>query len=263
MALSQVSTIAEYIDVICRLTDEMELAYGSVWFRGVESQRYRLIPGAFRGKRVDQDSMAEDFLINLPLHTNSRGSDPWEIYSLMQHHGIPTRLLDWTKSPLAALFFALEKSESAESTSTTFPVVWVLNPASMNEALHSKRSVFVPRTGFGPPSEARLVGSYLPDSLRPSSSFGEGKLPIDPIAVEPTFSNARLVAQAGCFTVHGSAHTALDEIPRLESELRRIEIRPSSYRQMKIDLEQLGFRGELIYPDLDHLAKRIREEHFE
>jgi|UniRef100_UPI0035AF57A2 hypothetical protein len=254
-----VESIADYVTAISAISDILNLAPGCIWYRGMSDNRFQLKPGAFRRQSFDEDSITEEFLVSLPIHVNNRTPDPWEIYSLMQHHGLPTRLLDWSKSPLAALFFALDFDETIASDDLT-PVVWVLNPYELNRLIHEKATVFVPRTGYGPPDIGELVGSYLPSTLRPTESYGSGSKPPQPIAIEPTFSNARLIAQSGCFTVHGAADIAINEIIGISKGLFRLDIHSESTPSLRSDLEQLGFRADLIYPDLDHLARRISND---
>jgi hypothetical protein len=257
--LRPIKSIADFVRAISAISNRIGLAPGSIWYRGMKDCKYSLKPGAFRRNTFDEDSMTEEFLVSLPVHIDHGSPDPWEIYSLMQHYGLPTRLLDWSKSPLAALFFALDFDENAVSPDLS-PVVWVMNPYELNKSVHGRPTLFVPRTGYGPPDVGQLVGSYLPSSLRPTESYSSGIMPPKPIAVEPTFTNARLVAQSGCFTVHGTEAIAIDEIPGLSDSMWRLDVDPNATPALRQSLEQLGYRADLIYPDLDHLARRIAQD---
>ncbi|WP_366041564.1 FRG domain-containing protein [Pseudoalteromonas sp. XMcav2-N] len=106
-----------------------------LWFRGVGSIDFRLIPQA-RWMQLDaetEDTIAYRFLRDYGKYVESNESNesnPWKVYALMQDHGLPTRLLDWSRSPLVALYFAL--TQDTTTTDNPRQGVWVLDPHLMN-----------------------------------------------------------------------------------------------------------------------------------
>lgn len=254
----QIRSVSDYVQQVVAVSNRLGLPYGNLWFRGISQKDLDLVPGTVWRGISDEVSLIEEFRVHLPAYSHRQYSDPWEIYALMQHHGLPTRLLDWSKSPLAALFFALDFPEDGAEPDQT-PAVWIMNPYALNKLAHNRDALFVPKLDYTPFGFNWTVHSYLPDCLRPEHA-GAPSMPRLPIAIEPPVSNPRLIAQQGCFTVHGIDATPLNKISGMQQHLQRVEIAAEMTDLIRSELEQLGFRAEWIYQDLDRLSRRIVQE---
>ena len=130
---SLIKTLHEYIEYVDFLLSIWKKPL--IWFRGVSKAKYTLIPSIYRSDNYDyvieeEREMMDEFIrrakgIN-PLYQNE--SDRWTWYQIMQHHGFPTRMLDWTSSSLIGLYFALRNIKSILT-----PSVWVLDPRWLNK----------------------------------------------------------------------------------------------------------------------------------
>ncbi|KHE67131.1 FRG domain-containing protein, partial [Halobacillus sp. BBL2006] len=179
-----------------------------------------------------------------------------EWMSTAQHFGLPTRLLDWSQSPLSALFFAVENTSfEYEEGSNDCAVVWCLNPNALNE-----RSRFIEDFNILPNiieqnetlhnklKEKYGVGVILPDE-------------IPPIAIICPSNNSRIYAQRGVFTLFPLRSLPLEEQSFAGDILVKIKINKNLKQELKRQLFDIGISYSSIYPELEFISKDIKSEY--
>ena len=170
----------------------------------------------------------------------------YEYLHLMQHYGLPTRLLDWTEGSLIALFFAIHKVNDCDQ-----PTVWIIDLRDFNHALHKDQTIFY----FYGNSVHPKINSYL----NPAEYKGEN-LPSLPIAVLPSFYDDRVIGQKSGFILFGKDKISLEELVKREHyfNMARINIDTAAIRDILVDLNIAGINYHTVFPDLYGLVEEIK-----
>jgi hypothetical protein len=161
----------------------------------------------------------------------------------MQHYGLPTRLLDWTRSPLVALYFALE-GYTCEHGEPADACIWVLKPHALNAD-----QGFQPLT---PPIDANMCHEMLQPAFY--HRFPEKNKVIAAMASE---TDIRMFVQQGCFTIHSSS-PPLEALPNCHAFLTKLVIPSHCIERLALEVDVCGFRRGDMFPDLQNLADELK-----
>ena len=165
----------------------------------------------------------------------------WDWLALGQHHGLPTRLLDWTYSPYVALHFA-----TRDVTCDADGVVWCIDYVRAHERLPPDLRDALEREG------ANVFTTELLAEAAPSVDALEGELVL---FVEPPSFNARIVNQYALFSVVSPAGLSLEEWIEGHPDLVRRVVVPAELRsEVRDKLDQANVTERVLFPGLDGIS---------
>lgn len=258
--------------VLSYLNEIQKLDYTSktLWYRGIGNTEHTLTPSLFRHKTAKtknefgklEAELNETFRMRSFPYTDSYKwrDDEWDQLFFMQHYRVPTRLLDWSGSPLVSLHFALTSArQDGAGNIESDAAVWVLNPGAWNAAVYKGTSF---SGDILSPKDSHL-NRYTPKEVYESSTN------IPPVAIRGIHNSPRIVAQQGFFTIFGPEKMSIEEcFEQKNSEtgdhkfpldcLIRFNIPKASIAQMKTEMFSLGVSESTIYPDLEGLAAELK-----
>ena len=249
--IEKVKTIEEFVRLVRVLTDYWNTDI--VWFRGHSKETYKLVPSIYRPEvwkyDLDSETEIEDEFIRLARSFNGKNSRElcrWEWYQIMQHHGVPTRLLDWTSASNVALYFALQDLSNIDN-----PTIWVIDPRWLNDQTADYSTIFYTDPSIKNKDDSSIVDNYVPTRRG---------LPEKPLAILPAHIVPRIAAQHGCFTIHGRNNSDLSSQlgSGKNSRIAKIVIENDSANSIRTDLAINGIIETSLFPDLDGLARHLR-----
>lgn len=199
-------------------------------FRGHSRADFQLVPSVGRATHTSvsrskyEESLFDIFCREARGYFNSSSlpANEWEWLCLAQHHGLPTRLLDWTHNPLAALYFAV--TEHPEHDGQLF-------------ALHSVRKASE-RVCNGSPFTIERPVKFYPNAVTP-----------------------RIRAQEGVFVVCAKVELPLDKALPEDWTVERLTIPAAKKQGLRYELFRLGVHASALFPGIDGLAVRVKWQH--
>ena len=233
-----IESLSDFFAVI----DSVVTSQANFWFRGHSRIDWSLMPSALRYKAVARRNQALELLDGFKqvaeLKIPRRPDDELGWHQLAQHNGLPTRLLDWTENPLAALYFACWSHPANDG------LVFMIKPVALNGI-----------TGVGsglvldPERDRRTIENYLNLTGR-LSTRGSGS-----IAVNPVWNSQRILLQRGKFTIHGSSSEGLGHGT---ASLAAVGVLNEAKEQLRGELGNVGVDEMSLFPELEHACRHLK-----
>lgn len=219
-----VTSFKEYQDIILDTPDEELTLY-----RGQPIDR-TLLPKIARFVLKDAEKTEREMLSDFQrrsLHLmNKHPNNLWDWMALAQHHGMATRLLDWSENPLIALWFSMPLSTDLNND---YSVVW----------------------GFKVPVED------IVDADERVDPFEGGTTKV----FKPNHIIKRISAQFAWFTIHKQnkerKFVPFEQNAEYANRLFKIKVMSSCFGECKRRLHNFGINSAMMYPDIDGLAKHV------
>lgn len=255
--MAKVKSFEEVLGAVEKFQSSTHVA----WYRGCSKLSYELLPKIARGAkgvrkfsdvRPHENRMFREFRERSNPFVVHHTDDEWDNMFIMQHYGVPTRLLDWSESPFVALYFALHPRSGGYSED---PVVWMVQPEAWNTSVMPI-----------PADEDRI----LDKTHRRLSDYAFGRdierYRDEPLMMRGSYNSPRIVAQRGCFTIFGRKFQSLQNFCKdnelLDEEvLQNIIIDKAHAAAIFKSLLRKGITETFVYPDMEGLSLEVTRKH--
>ena len=176
--------------------------------------------------RTVENRMFKEFSRTAVSYLPTLPQDLWEILAIAQHHGLPTRLLDWSQNPLIAAWFAVHEPALPRRSG----VLWMYTPDEDNFVTPKERDAH--------PLSIKVPRVFVPRLVNPRIRSQDGVFTIHPLIAKQGFVPfERTGDHRACMT--------------------RIEIAGEHFHSIRYDLESCGVHADSVFPGLDGLARKI------
>ena len=256
MKTIRIENVQEAMSILVDLPyDEKRKIYRNLYvYRGLPNVDYKLITSLRRNCGKKQKALEQHILDNFAKYAENEAASMlgsvWKRMILGQHHGLPTRLLDWTRSPLVALHFAMTESDYTQMDQHD-AVVWRIDIPDLKKHL---------------PDEYRKVldeansSVYTMDQLDQVTGGSLDKYDRDMgdagmVVLEPPSMDQRVVNQYSFFSVVPAGMEDIDGYLEKTENTVKYVISKEIRWHLRDALDQMNINERMIYPGLDGIAK--------
>jgi hypothetical protein len=263
------SSLTDILEVVDKLNDNSDVLF----YRGHADSSYRLLPSIYRGNApFYEKEIFYDTISTIPEEFKNTNST-FEILTIFQHFGTPTRLLDITTNPLVALFFAC-KSSNKNGELLTFDI------KKEDIKLFDSDTVSVVTNLVKLDYDFNILGKVeekgdkhfdeLVHKIRNEKSYFDNLVVKEDLNksffVKPKLDNPRIIKQSGAFIVCG-----MDDVKYIPSKdvydierdkvISRIIISKNLKAKILKSLETFNISSGSLFPELSEVAGYIKNRY--
>ena len=257
------------------------------YYRGQYGTNYRLLPKIMRNQSISKESkIYHEIMVNCAA--DFKGLSHLDKLVYMQHYDCPTRLLDVTKNPLVALYFACKNFNCKKCKCENGGKVYIFAiPEDKVAYCDSDRALMLsclPKfskddkekllekceeyiylgKNFDQQCHDEIVERFLHEIRSELPAFRKIINPkdlVDSIIIQPNKMNARILRQDGAFIISGLSKNVTEEHQKMASKVyAEIVIKgEDNMKNILDDLDKLGINEATLFPEIDNVAHYLNE----
>ena len=258
----KINHLSELLDLLADqdLDENIGRYRSSYIYRGLSNVDYNLKTSLQRNCKSKQKELEKCIIRNFVKYAETDQlnfkNSIWEQIMLGQHHGLPTRMLDWTFSPLVAIHFACD-GENLDMINETDCIVWKLDINELKELLPKK---YIDRLN----SKNALV--YTVDMLSDIYTLDEydnDMMNSAMVLIEPPSIDQRIINQYSVFSIVPIDMISVEEFleKHTKNTVKYIIHKELKWR-IRDMLDQMNINERIMYPGLDGLSSWLKRHYF-
>ena len=234
----------DFLNEIEKVRNKLRCSNSGAFYRGHSQVTHNLVPSLLRGnfsETIEHNLYVDSFARGRHLIKNTRNS--WEFLSIMQHYGIPTRLLDWSESLSTALFFALSELDSESQ-------IWVTNAFELNRSNKISKVPKIITIGIDEIKDYEKCFINLDN--REKWRYDK------PIFLQIPWVDKRIVNQKGFFTFHSNKKPMEESC---KEYVKSVTISKEAKQGARKFLEYSGINENTLFPDLEGFGRFLKNKY--